>query len=85
MNRYELYTVEDFLADDGFLQWVLSPSEEQELFWKKYLDEHPEKRKDIEEARFICSIFQVKQKKLSLTNFGIWNHVFSSATTDLFA
>lgn len=76
MDRYERYTVEDFLADDGFLQWVLSPSEEQEHFWKKYLDEHPEKRKDIEEARFICSIFQVKQKKLSLDEtFGIWNHV----------
>ncbi|MGV8135828.1 MAG: FecR family protein [Mangrovibacterium sp.] len=76
MDKYEKYQAGDFLADDCFLHWVLHPTEEEEQFWKKYLEEHPEKKKDIEEARFICSIFQVKQKKLSLDEtYEIWDGV----------
>jgi hypothetical protein len=76
MDKYEKYQADDFLADDYFLHWVLHPTEEEEEFWKKYLEEHPEKKKDIEEARFICSIFQVKQKKLSLDEtYEIWDGV----------
>lgn len=76
MDKYERYTVDDFLADDLFLRWVLQPGPEEDKFWKKYLDEHPGKKKDIEEARFICSVFQVRQKKLSLDEtYEIWDGV----------
>ncbi|MEL7586869.1 MAG: FecR domain-containing protein [Prolixibacteraceae bacterium] len=76
MDKYERYTVDDFLADDHFLHWVLQPTHDEDEFWRKYLDEHPDKRKDIEEARFICSVFQVKQKKLSLDEtYDIWDGV----------
>ncbi len=80
MNKYERYRVDDFLADDGFLHWVLDPSEEEEQFWKKFQEEHPEKVADIREARFVCSAFQVKQKKLNLDEtFEIWNAVVQKA------
>lgn len=80
MDKYERYKVDDFLADDYFLHWILHPTEEEQRFWEKYLEEHPEKRKDIEEARFICSIFQVKQKKLSLNEtYEIWDGVLQSS------
>lgn len=80
MDKYERYTADDFLADDYFLQWVLQPGPGEDEFWKRYLDEHPGKRKDIEEARFICSVFQVRQKKLSLDEtYEIWNGVLRSS------
>lgn len=80
MDKYEKYTVDDFLADDDFLHWVLHPTEEEEKSWKKYLEEHPGKRKDVEEARFVCSMFQVKQKKLSLDEtYEIWDGVLRSS------
>jgi len=80
MDRYTNYTTEDFLADDSFIQWLLQPSEEQEKFWRDYLDAHPEKKKTIEEARFIFSIYQVEQKKLNLDEtYEIWNKILRSS------
>lgn len=80
MDKYGRYNVDDFLADDFFLHWVLHPTEEEERFWKKYLEEHPDKRERIEEARFICSILQVKQKKLGLDEtYEIWDRVLQSS------
>jgi len=80
MDKYERYTTDDFLADDSFLHWVLQPTNEEERFWKEYLEEHPSKREAIEEARFICSVFQVRQKKLSLDEtYEIWDGVLQSS------
>ncbi len=80
MNKYKNYTPEDFLADDYFIQWLNDPSEEHEEFWKAFVEEFPEQKVNVEQAKFIVSMFQHEQEKLSLDEtYDIWNGVLRNA------
>lgn len=45
--KYEDYQLEDFLADEFFVEWIKNPSDNNRHFWEKWLAEHPEKRKTV--------------------------------------
>src|SRR5690606_5092755 len=45
------YTVEDFVLDSDFRNWVLSPDETVKAYWEEYLRKNPSKYRDIEIAR----------------------------------
>lgn len=48
-NEYTRFNVEDFVADEGFVDWV--KTNKNETFWSAWLEAHPEKNTAIEEAR----------------------------------
>lgn len=48
--KYKTYTVEDFLADKNFINWVTSPCAESNTYWHGVIQSYPEKREAIEEA-----------------------------------
>jgi ferric-dicitrate binding protein FerR (iron transport regulator) len=48
--EYLDYSLEDFLADERFQQWILSPEKENCQFWENWLEAHPEKQPLIEQA-----------------------------------
>lgn len=51
MNIDSIYTnYTDFLKDKKFIQWQLMPDEELNLYWKNFIDQHPEKKKNIDKA-----------------------------------
>lgn len=50
-NPYQSYTLEEFASDPDFRNWVLNPSPERDVFWQTFIDNHPEKAGQIEEAR----------------------------------
>ena len=50
-RHYRFFTVYDFTLDDYFIQWVQSPTAETDAFWQNWMEENPEKRPVIEEAR----------------------------------
>jgi transmembrane sensor len=57
MKQYKDYEVEDFLADDDFVQWIRSGSPGNGLIWQELLAAYPEKKADLDEARtFILRI-----------------------------
>ncbi len=62
---YSRFSVEDFVLDKYFRQWVLSPDEESNLFWQEWLQHHPEKIEMLQEARAIIV-------KIPRINYG-WN------------
>ncbi|MHA7112385.1 FecR family protein [Sunxiuqinia elliptica] len=79
MDKYKNYTVEDFLADDYFIQWINDPEEEHEAFWTEFVAKYPKQRVNVEQAKFIVSMFQHEQEKLSLDEtYDIWNDVVRS-------
>lgn len=79
MDKYKNYTVEDFLADDYFIQWLNDPEEEHEAFWTEFVAKYPKQRLNVEQAKFIVSMFQHEQEKLSLDEtYDIWNDVVRS-------
>ncbi len=51
--KYLNYSTEDFLKDEYFIQWVKSPDYETDLFWKSWIQNHPEKVAVIRRAKEI--------------------------------
>lgn len=58
------YNVNDFVWDEDFRNWVLSPSKISEQFWQEWIKLHPESMADIEAAREIIFSLNIAEKKL---------------------
>ena len=52
-RTYLNYTVEDFVQDTFFREWVTDPTDQHHAFWTAWLELHPEKKSTVEEARTI--------------------------------
>jgi len=37
VDKYAQFRLQDFLADDAFIQWVINPNRENDAFWVVYL------------------------------------------------
>lgn len=53
---YKRFTVEEFVLDKYFRQWVLNPNAESNLFWQMWLQRNPKKREVLQEAKAIILI-----------------------------
>lgn len=51
--RLEEFDVNDFLTDESFYLSIKNPNSEEGLFWKAWLNDHPEKSESAEHARRI--------------------------------
>jgi len=63
--EYTHYIVEDFVLDESFKNWVLKKNQKDEAFWDQWVQEHPEMRSKVDEARDIILSMQVDQAKVS--------------------
>lgn len=50
MRSYELFSSHDFIADDVFIEWVNHPTEASDSFWRQWLQQHPYKQPEVDEA-----------------------------------
>lgn len=48
---YQHYTVEDFILDEKFQDWVFHTTPALTYFWENFLQRHPDKVREIAEAR----------------------------------
>lgn len=60
MEKYSAYRTEDFLSDERFLDWVLSPSETSNEYWQTVFILHPSCETKADEARKILSALRIK-------------------------
>lgn len=51
MKKYKNYNTDDFLQDKYFLSWIRHPDESTNIFWGNFLDQNPDKRPEVTEAR----------------------------------
>lgn len=65
MKHYLNYQPDDFVWDNGFRQWVLSPTRENDTLWQRWLGEHPEKAEVIRKARTMVQALQLQETDLS--------------------
>ena len=47
---YQNYKSEDFVNNRSFVRWVIEPDGESSTFWDRFLETHPEKKKDVQIA-----------------------------------
>lgn len=53
---YTKYTAEDFASDESFIRYCLKEKSKDIFFWEEWIDEHPEKYKEVASARQIIEI-----------------------------
>ena len=58
---YEEYTVDDFICDEHFINWVLAPNAENTAFWENLVENYPHKRKLLDEARIMVQLMQFEK------------------------
>ncbi len=58
---YKQFQVQDFLADEFFVSWVLNEDAVSSHFWEKWLNANPEKRGDVEQAKEIIRSVNYRQ------------------------
>ncbi|GAB3169470.1 FecR family protein [Telluribacter humicola] len=63
MKNYEKFTVEDFVLDDDFRDWVQGVSQ-QETFWLTFAKMHPEKKQDLHMAEQLVRVATVAAERL---------------------
>jgi len=73
--KYNDYKVEDFLKDEFFVQWVRNKRPDANHFWEKWLEQHPEHRAILLEAREIIMAVQYGKTK---SNKRAYNEVLES-------
>ena len=57
---YTLFTTEDFIKDTAFRQWVKYPDAVNDAWWQAWLQAHPHKLQQVEEARAFINNLQFK-------------------------
>ncbi|MCC5927773.1 MAG: DUF4974 domain-containing protein [Cyclobacteriaceae bacterium] len=62
---YKDFKLEDFLRDKNFIHWVVKPDEGSNIFWKNWLESHPDQAKNALRAKNIIQSlkFDVPQKQ----------------------
>jgi hypothetical protein len=49
---YRDYEVTDFIMDEAFFRWVIQPTKSLDECWAAWLEQHPDKREEVAEARW---------------------------------
>jgi transmembrane sensor len=61
MKDFRLYDISDFVIDEDFIRWVHEQREEDNLFWKTWLQQHPDKHLVIAAARRVVESIRFEQ------------------------
>ncbi|MDP3433965.1 MAG: hypothetical protein Q8T04_13510, partial [Bacteroidota bacterium] len=64
-EKYKNYSTEEFILDEVFMQWVLHPNQENDIFWKEFLQNHPEKIQQVKEAVFMIKAIRAVEPSIS--------------------
>ncbi|MEI7583565.1 FecR family protein [Runella sp.] len=64
MNKLEKYQIEDFVQDLYFRKWVLKKLSSKDCFWENWLEQHPNKKMLLEEAKSLVIASQIEEKTI---------------------
>jgi ferric-dicitrate binding protein FerR (iron transport regulator) len=64
--EYVDYSLEHFLADEYFQQWVLDPQQDSTRFWESWLLLHPDRQALVEQARQLILYMASQQQEEAL-------------------
>lgn len=75
--KYNNYKTDDFIKDEYFQKWVLSPDTMTEKFWGNWLITNPDKKEEVDKAiRMVRLLANNDEEKLSQVDFDtMWQHI----------
>jgi ferric-dicitrate binding protein FerR (iron transport regulator) len=59
--NYESFQVREFVMDEYFQRWILTPDAETEAFWRSWLEQHPDQEETILEAKRIIQFINFRE------------------------
>jgi transmembrane sensor len=68
MKNYHLYTVEDFMLDESFADWVINDDPTAAAFWEQWTSEHPQHHQAVEQARQLLLGIKMSQNTEGVSN-----------------
>ncbi len=75
-EKYRIYTTDDFVPDEAFIQWVLHPDPETNRQWFEFLEAFPDRREQVREAAFIVKALQPLEEPIHPEDLGrIYNNI----------
>jgi transmembrane sensor len=82
--NYCHFNAEDFAADDYFKQWVCSPNQQSDAFWKNFQRTYPEKYYTLEEGRLLVeSLYQINKNNIDADQVdALWTRIEESVTKE---
>lgn len=76
VKDYIHFTVNDFVMDRYFQEWVRSPNPENNSFWRTWMAGNPQKVAEVEEARHILRHLTIPEHKLTeLEISNLWSNI----------
>ncbi len=67
------------IHDPEFISWVVNPTKESDSYWNRYLQENPEKKAEVQEARFLIRSFVKNDESLSDREVSdLWTDILQS-------
>lgn len=80
---YETFTAVDFALDERFRRWVRAPSPETDAFWTAFLDQHPNQRATVAEARLLVGRLKVNAETASPERLQqVWDRIQQDTQTN---
>ncbi|SKB58228.1 FecR family protein [Dyadobacter psychrophilus] len=67
MDHYKDFTVEDFVWDTFFRQWVLSPTRETEDLWEEWIENNADAHEKIQQAKGIVLSLRLHEPEIADT------------------
>ena len=78
MDRKD-FSVEDFCQDLSFWKWVKHGDAESKVFWEKWLEQNPDKKPEVEQARKILKAINLNQKEVDGKRLAkLWENIDSN-------
>ena len=76
MNKYNNYSVEDFVMDDYFIQWCISRDKSSDYYWEHWLLKNPEKSEIIDESkRIVISLANLNSFSTDKIENQVWSKI----------
>lgn len=67
MDRYQHFRIADFISDEYFVNWVLNPDSESDLFWNTWVNKNPQQADTVARARTILLSVKIQPLNFQLS------------------
>jgi ferric-dicitrate binding protein FerR (iron transport regulator) len=71
------FSPDEFLENESFIRWVNQPTPESSRYWEEYIQLHPDRQKDIDQARsFITAVNKMENETPSTAQSAeMWRNI----------
>ena len=72
----------NYILQPEFIEWVLRPTQESDLYWENYIIEHPSEKNRIYQSKYFIKDLIPKEKELSEEEIlSLWEKIESTSIT----